>query len=195
MQEAGIIILCYLIGSIPFSYLFGRIFAGVDIRSRGSGNVGATNVLRTMGVGAGLGALAADGLKGVLVAWIGQLAGGPVLVAVCCGLAIVGHCYPIFLRFRGGKGVATAAGIMLFLMPKIFLILLFVFVAVVIITRYVSMASLVAAVLFPLLAISFSQSIPYILLSTLMAVMVVYRHRENIRRLRNGTESKLGDKA
>ncbi|MDD2586321.1 MAG: glycerol-3-phosphate 1-O-acyltransferase PlsY [Syntrophomonadaceae bacterium] len=195
MKETAIIILCYLIGSIPFSYLFGRVFGKVDIRARGSGNIGATNVLRTSGVPVALIALSGDLFKGILAAWISFKLGGTTLAAVGSLAAITGHCYPAFLRFRGGKGVATAAGIILFLMPDMFLVLLGVFVASVAITRYVSLGSLLAAAIFPLIVLICMKPWPYIALSFLMAALVIYRHKDNLKRLRQGQESKINEKA
>ncbi len=192
MKEIAIILLCYIIGSIPFSYLLGQIFGKVDIRSKGSGNVGATNVLRTSGaVVAGV-SLGCDLGKGVLAAWLGMLVGGPVIAAGCGLVAIVGHCYSVFLSFRGGKGVATSAGVILYLMPEVLFILLLTFIIVVLFSRYVSLGSLIAAVVFPVAAIGIERFWPYIILSFLMVILVIYRHRGNISRLRNGMESKIG---
>lgn len=188
------IALCYLIGSIPFSYLISRL-KGVDIRTKGSGNVGATNVFRTLGPGVAAAALTGDLLKGVLAAWIGAAAGGGWLVAACAVAAVAGHCFPVFLGFRGGKGVATSAGVILYLFPIQLLILLAVFVVLVLLLRWVSLASVTAAVMFPILILFSEKPLHLIILSLLMAVMVVYRHRENIERLRNGTEPKLGQRA
>ena len=195
MKIMAFIILCYLIGSIPFSYLFGRYFGKVDIRSKGSGNIGATNVLRTSGAFVAGASLLADLIKGVLAAWLGMIGGGPILAAGCGLVAVLGHCYPIFLRFRGGKGVATSAGVILYLVPGIFSILLLTFITVILISRYVSLASLFAAVIFPVAAIGMARDWYFIILSLLMGSLVIYRHRENIGRLKNGLESKIGQGA
>lgn len=194
MEKILLVILCYFIGAIPFSYIFNRIFGGGDIRKKGSGNVGATNVLRTMGIKIALAALAGDLLKGVLAAWVGLHFGGNILASVCAVAAVIGHCWPAFLGFRGGKGVATSTGIILFLMPKVFLVLLFLFLSIVIISRYVSLGSICGAALFPIILILLSKPLPYLLMGLIMAAIVVYRHKENIIRLRNGTEGKLGNK-
>lgn len=195
MKETLLVLLCYLIGSIPFSYIAGKILAHTDVRTRGSGNVGATNVFRTSGVGAALLALAGDVLKGVLAAWLGLTLGGLLLAAFCSLAALIGHCYPVFLKFRGGKAVATAGGVVLFLMPEVGLILLLIFIVVTILSRYVSLASIAVALSLPFITIIFKNPWQYILLSVLMAVVVVYRHRENIKKLRQGTEARIGDKA
>lgn len=189
-----LVVLCYFIGAIPFSYLV-SLLKGVDIRTRGSGNVGATNVLRALGPVAAAAALAADLLKGVAAAWIGTMAGGEWLVVGCAFAAVVGHCYPIFLRFKGGKGVATSAGIILYLMPRELLIMLVVFLVVVALLRYVSLGSITVAVLLPVLALAMKEPFELLMLCLLMATLVVYRHRENIQRLRSGTEPKLGSRA
>lgn len=194
MYGVILVVLCYFIGAIPFSYLV-SLLKGVDIRTRGSGNVGATNVLRALGPVAAAAALAADLLKGVAAAWIGTMAGGEWLVVGCAFAAVVGHCYPIFLRFKGGKGVATSAGIILYLMPRELLIMLVVFLVVVALLRYVSLGSITVAVLLPVLALAMKEPFELLILCLLMAALVVYRHRENIQRLRSGTEPKLGSRA
>lgn len=193
MKEAAIIVLCYLIGSIPFSYLFTRLLTKQDIRKKGSGNVGATNALRISGVKVGIIALAGDLLKGVVAAALGSYAGGPTLAAICAFIAVVGHCYPVFLNFRGGKGVATAAGTILVLMPGVFLILLLSLAGIAWATRYVSLGSVIAACIFPLLVIMFDKPWAYIIMSLVVAALVIYRHRGNIERLRQGNEPKIND--
>jgi glycerol-3-phosphate acyltransferase PlsY len=194
VYSVALIILCYLIGAIPFSYLVSQL-KGVDIRTRGSGNVGATNVLRTLGPALGAAALWGDFLKGLAAAWIGTMAGGEWLMVGCALAAVLGHCYSVFLRFRGGKGMATSAGIVLYLLPKIFLIMLVVFVVVVALLRYVSLGSITVAILFPILTLVMNEPHELLVFSVLLAALVVYRHSENIDRLRKGTESKLGSRA
>ncbi|WP_054697438.1 glycerol-3-phosphate 1-O-acyltransferase PlsY [Syntrophomonas palmitatica] len=195
MKSLGLVLLCYIIGSIPFSYLFPRIFARVDVRSRGSGNVGATNVFRTTGpLVAGL-ALGGDLFKGIIAAWIGNITGTNIMIIMCPAAAAIGHCYPVFLKFRGGKAVATSGGIVLFFMPKVGFILLALFGGITLITRYVSLASITVALFLPLLAMFMYQPAPYVVLCWILAVLVIYRHRENIIRLRAGTESKINDRA
>ncbi len=187
--------LCYLIGSIPFSLIFGMALGKVDIRTRGSGNIGATNVLRTSGIAVALLALAADLCKGLAAAWIGTAVGGPVMAGFCAAAVITGHCYSVFLNFKGGKGVATAAGIMAFLMPDVFVVVLIIFILMVTITRYVSMGSIVGAIAFPLLtAFIFPKPLPYIVMSIYIIALVLYRHKENVIRLKEGKESKITDK-
>lgn len=194
MYNLALVILCYIIGAIPFSYLVSLI-KGVDIRTRGSGNVGATNVLRTLGPAAAAAALAADLLKGVVAAWIGTMTGSEWMIAACAFAAVVGHCYSVFLRFKGGKGVATSGGIVLYLFPRELLILLVVFLVVVALLRYVSLGSVTVAALLPILTLVMREPTELAILSLLLAVLVIYRHRENIQRLRSGTEPKLGSRA
>jgi len=164
---------------------------GMDIRSKGSGNVGATNVLRNLGLKIALVAFALDLLKGFTAAWIGFAFGGPVVIFLCPVAAMIGHCYPVFLKFKGGKAVATIAGIVLYTNPIIFIILVLAFAAVVLISRYVSLGSLVVACSLPFLGILLDPDITIILLYFFAASLVIYKHKENIERLRKGTESKI----
>jgi glycerol-3-phosphate acyltransferase PlsY len=194
MKTAALIIACYLIGSIPFSYIFSKLLGGVDIRKRGSRNVGATNVLRTAGVKVAIPAFAGDLLKGVAACWLGALSGDMVIMAVCAVMAVIGHCWPIFLGLKGGKGVATSAGIILYLSPMVFISVLAVFILVVVLSKYVSLGSISAAVLFPVSAVIFDLPRPLVLMSLVLAVLVVSRHHRNISNLINGTEAKLTGK-
>lgn len=195
MKEVLVVILCYLIGSIPFSYISAQILAHTDVRSRGSGNVGATNVYRTSGAWAAIPALAGDLLKGAVAAWLGLAMGGPIMVILCSLAAVIGHCYPLFLKFRGGKAVATAGGVVLFLMPKVGLVLLLLFITVLVVTRYVSLGSVIVAISLPFVAFLFHNPWQYTVLGALMMIIVVYRHRENISRLKAGSEARIGDQS
>ncbi len=188
------LVVSYFLGSIPFSLLVGKLVAGVDIRTKGSGNVGATNVLRTLGTKGAILALLGDALKGVVAVWLGMLIGGPLLAAACAVISILGHCFSVFLGFNGGKGVATTAGIILYLMPKVVVVLLVTFIIIVALSRYVSLGSITVAVLFPLMAFLLDYNNAYIIMSIFMAVLVIYRHKENIAKLKNGTESKIGQR-
>ncbi|MCX5780234.1 MAG: glycerol-3-phosphate 1-O-acyltransferase PlsY [Firmicutes bacterium] len=194
MPEVLLIILCYLIGSVPFSFIFSRLLGGVDIRAIGTGNVGATNVLRTLGIKIALLSLVGDLLKGVLAAWLGLFLGGVGLAALCAVAVVAGHCWPVFLGFRGGKGVATSAGVILLLMPLIGLILAVTFVTVIAVSRFVSLGSVCAAVLFPVLILVMKEPWQYLVMGLVMVAMVLFRHRTNIERLRQGTERKIGEK-
>jgi glycerol-3-phosphate acyltransferase PlsY len=180
----------YLLGSIPFGLLFGHLAGAGDVRRIGSGNIGATNVLRTGRKGLAAATLAADILKGWLPVALGYAWLGPD-VAVLAGLgAVVGHCFPVWLKFRGGKGVATATGVIAALTPLLVLMLIGVFAAVLAASRFVSMASLAAAVLAPLLAYLLGE-VQAAELYVLLAVIVVWRHADNIRRLLAGRENRF----
>lgn len=195
MNYWGLLLLSYLIGAIPFSYLFGKYLGKVDISQRGSGNIGATNVLRSTGVSVAVLALIGDLLKGLIAAWLGLRWGG-AWVAAACGVAVVlGHCYSIFLSFKGGKGVATAAGVILFLMPQILLVLLATMILSVAMTRYVSLGSVLAAALLPILCLILAEPWSYTIMGFLLAALVLYRHRSNIKRLISGQEARITDKA
>lgn len=195
MKEAALIIFCYLIGSIPFSFIFSKLIGGIDIRKRGSRNVGATNVLRTTGLKVALLAFAGDLLKGVASVCLGSATGSLTITALCGAAAVVGHCWPIFLGLKGGKGVATSGGIILYLSPVIFFSLIAVFIIVILISRYVSLGSISVAALFPIAVILLHQSRPVVFMSLFVAVLVIARHHENIRKLINGTEAKFTEKA
>ncbi len=188
----------YLLGSIPFGLLLAKIFGRTDVRKAGSGNIGATNVLRVAGPAAGILTLLFDAGKGWLAVWIAsRLMHGSSSMVIAAGfLALVGHCFPVWLRFRGGKGVATAAGIFLALCPEALLAALMLFALVVWYSRYVSLGSLVAAAAIPLLvyllwAPHFAPPIIVTLGSIAIALLVSYQHRANIGRLMRGEEPPL----
>jgi glycerol-3-phosphate acyltransferase PlsY len=182
----------YLLGSIPFSYLVARRH-GVDVRAVGSGNVGATNVMRSVGRGAGLIAFALDFLKGSAASMIGLLVEphGP-LPSLCAALAVVGHMYPVWLRFRGGKGVATGGGAFLPLAPVATASALVAFAVVLAVTRYVSLASIAGTLVLAVAAFLLGAPGPVVRAAAGMAVLIVWKHRGNIERLSHGTENRLG---
>jgi len=181
-------LLAYLIGAIPFSYLIAKA-RGVDLKRVGSGNVGATNVARSVGLPYGLLALLLDGAKGALVA---HLALRWALPLWPCAFAVVGHNWSAFLGFRSGKGVATSLGILAVLSPPAFLATLFVWAAVAALTRYVSVASVSALLLSPLWLGLFRGKAEAVGLFVLLGLMSALRHRENFRRLVRGEEHRLG---
>ncbi len=186
-----LIILSYLLGSISAGFLVGSS-AGVDVRSAGSGNIGATNVARTLGWKKGLVTLFADVAKGFLPVLAAHLLDLGNAAAAAAGLAaFAGHLYPVFLRFKGGKGVATAAGVYLAAMPLGILVVVGVFVLVMLAARRVSLASLSAAVLAPVVAWTLSYPEEVAWMSLVIGFLVVFRHRENIRRLMAGEEPRL----
>ncbi len=186
----------YLLGSIPFGYLLVRIFRKEDIRTTGSGNIGATNVARSGAKGLGIATLLLDLGKAYLAVKIAQwLAPGNYDVAVAAAIAaILGHVFPIWLGFRGGKGVASALGVFLALTWPSALCILAVFVIIFLITRYVSLASIIAAASFPLFGFHFvPQRTPIVIFGFLfIPILIIVKHHQNIRRLLAGTESRFG---
>lgn len=185
-------VLGYLIGSIPAGYLVTRRVAGVDVRRVGSGNVGATNVLRATTLPMAALVLAIDTAKGALAAYSGWWLGGPVAAgALAAACAVLGHVHPVWLRFAGGKGVATGAGGFLVLAPATAGGAVAAFLIVVWRTRFVSLGSITAAVLLPVLAFALDDPAPVASAAVAVSLLVLWRHRENIVRLRHGIERKL----
>ena len=194
VQILGFIILfvlAYLVGSIPFGLVVGKLFYGVDVRQHGSGNVGTTNVFRVLGKKAGVAVLICDMLKGYIPAAIAAAFFHPWFAIFIAAAPVVGHIYSIFLKGRGGKGIATGAGVVLALVPLVFAIILVVWLVLLVTTRYVSVASLVAAVLVPVLTIVFNEPLPYEIAGVLVAVIVWWAHRGNIQRLFAGEENRV----
>ncbi len=187
----------YLLGSIPFGYVLVRIFTGEDVRASGSGNIGATNVARRSPA---LGALtllldAAKGLAAVLVARASF--SGPhqqLIMTTAAFFAVLGHLFPVWLKFRGGKGVATSLGAFILLTPKSVLCMVVLFLLIAVVFRYVSLGSVAVAAVFPLLAWAFREYVDsrQLLLIAAVSLLVIWRHRQNIGRIAAGTESKLG---
>ena len=186
----------YVVGAIPIGYLIARVFGVTDIRSHGSGTIGATNVLRTAGRLPGVLTLFGDVVKGWLaVVLAGRVGGGAVeALAVGAVAAVVGNCWSIFLGFRGGKGVATGLGALLRLAPLPTLAALPVFLVVVITTRFVSLGSLLGAACVPFGALALGAPRPAVLGAFVVGAIVVLRHHGNIARLRAGTERRLGER-
>ena len=198
-------ILSYLIGSINFSIIISKKVAGFDVREKGSGNAGTTNMLRTVGKKAALITLVCDILKGVisillalLIGKIAKEANNSILVQIAGILVIIGHTFPIFFKFKGGKGVATAVGVLLTTNWQIGLICLIFGLVLIALTRMVSLGSITAAILFPILVLFIKTNYivegNYFIYSLIIAVMVVFNHRENVKRLLSGTENKLSFK-
>ena len=191
MEITFICLLAYLLGSIPFGVVLAK-FKQVDLRQHGSGNIGATNVARTLGKTAGILTLLGDGGKGYLATWIaGQLLEAQWAVAVAGLMAFLGHIFPIFLKFKGGKGVATGLGVFLYLMPWAGLSAIGIFAGCLAFTRYVSVSSILAAISLPWLGIYFQAPGPSVYVATAAAILTSIRHHENIQRLIDGTESKF----
>ncbi len=192
----------YLLGSIPTGYLVAKS-KGVDIRSKGSGNIGATNVFRILGKPAGIFVLFVDALKG----WVAAVLGTAVFAnlfypdaspqahewfALCGGIcAILGHNYTCWLNFKGGKGIATSAGVLIAWVPVPLLIILGIWIAIFALTRYVSLASICAAATLPFAAWLLGQSLTIILVTAALALLAIYKHKTNIKRLLDGTENRI----
>ncbi|MGE4282643.1 MAG: glycerol-3-phosphate 1-O-acyltransferase PlsY [Clostridia bacterium] len=185
----------YLLGSVNSSILVGRLWANIDIRKHGSGNAGATNILRTLGKAAAVVVLLGDVLKGILGVIVGNYFGGEI-GALAAGIAcVVGHNYPIYFGFKGGKGILTSAAVIFMIHWKIGLILLLGVILIIAFTRYVSLGSVIGASLYPVVVfILDNKGIEYILFAFCIAFLAVYRHQANIKRLLEGTESKIGSK-
>ena len=188
-----ILIVIYLIAAIPSGVVLARLMASEDVRQKGSGNIGATNVYRVAGKLAGILTLFGDTMKSFLplLAVKSWLAPTPTQLGIACIAAILGHCFPVYLKFRGGKGVATALGIFLVLSPKAVLLALIIFILSVALTRYVSLGSVLAALSAPLLVLLLDHPQPIFLATLFIATLVVCRHHSNIRRLLDGTEDRF----
>jgi glycerol-3-phosphate acyltransferase PlsY len=189
----------YIIGSIPTAYIFGRVLKGIDIREYGSGNIGATNVFRVIGKGPGIAVLVIDIIKGFICAT--YLASGflylapvtrPELYRILAGLsAIAGHNWTLFLKFKGGKGVAASAGVVIGLIPKIFWLGFLVWLITFFITGFVSLGSIVAAISIPIFTLAFGEPAEIVIFMCLLCLIIVYKHKQNIRRLTRGEEKRI----
>jgi glycerol-3-phosphate acyltransferase PlsY len=192
--------LSYLLGSIPFGFLLVRIFTGEDVRASGSGNIGATNVARKSPV-LGVATLLLDAAKGLAAVALARVVfSGPhpqLMMTVAAFFAVLGHLFPVWLKFRGGKGVATSLGAFILLTPKSILCMVGLFLLVAVAFRYVSLGSVAVATAFPLLAWALHEYTDsrQLVIIALVSLLVIWRHRQNIGRLAGGTESKLGEKA
>ena len=203
MRPALILIAAYLLGSIPFGYLIVRAKEGADVRETGSGGTGATNVSRRAGKLAGIFTLLLDAAKGAIAVWLARAVLTPDFgvnwwVACAAIIAILGHCFPVWLAFRGGKGVATGVGVFLSLSPLALACAALLFILVVAATRYISLGSITAAAAFPLCVwpLSFTGKqgeafAPMITAAIVGAALIIFMHRANIGRLMRGTESKF----
>jgi glycerol-3-phosphate acyltransferase PlsY len=191
------IVVAYLLGSIPFAYVWSRRWSAVDLRLVGSGNLGAANLMRASGVKAGVAVALLDAAKGAAgVALASRLSGGDPSATAAAGVAaILGHIYPVWLRFHGGKGVATACGVFSVLTPFAIPAALAIFVGVVWLTRYVSLGSLLASLALPPIAYATGAAAPSVVAAFGAAAIIVFRHRSNLGRLRTGTERRIGVRA
>jgi glycerol-3-phosphate acyltransferase PlsY len=182
----------YFSGSIPTGVILAKLFGTKDIRQEGSGNIGATNVYRVLGKGLSILTLVGDVLKGVIPVILAcTLVGDEIWIAMVAFVTFLGHLFPVFLRFRGGKGVATALGVFLVIAPLVVPFSIIIFVLVVMKWRYVSLGSLTASALMPIFLCVLGYPIAYVNLSLAMGCLIFYRHRGNIERLREGSEKKI----
>jgi acyl phosphate:glycerol-3-phosphate acyltransferase len=191
------IVAAYLIGAVPFGLLFTRAFSGADVRTVGSGNIGATNVLRAAGKKAAVLTLLADALKGFAPVFVVQAIFNDSIAAALSGAAaVVGHNFPLYLKFKGGKGIATGFGVMLAVAPLIGLLCLIIWAASALVWRYSSLAGLLAFAGYPVMTFIIADPVErsYGALSVFLFILIYYRHRENIKRLLAGTEPKIGRK-
>lgn len=199
----ALVLVSYLLGSFPTGYLAARILKGIDIRDQGSGSIGATNVLRTLGKGPAIIVLLVDAAKGALAIALAHLAYSfsstaglslATLVTLAGLAAIIGHSWPIWLNFKGGKSVATSLGILLAMSWQVGLATFGVFAVMLAITRIVSFSSIIGAIAVSALMFGFGQPLPYQIFAIAAGIYVIWRHRSNIQRLLAGTEPKIGQK-
>jgi glycerol-3-phosphate acyltransferase PlsY len=185
-------LVAYLLGGIPFGYLFVRFVLGKDIRTMGSGNIGATNVHRTAGGKAGVIVLLLDILKGFLAVWFAGVVthGDSVAVALAATAVMIGHSYPLFLRFKGGKAVASCIGAFLYIAPLAVLAVVPIFVLIVAVSKYISLASILSVLVFPLVLLMINHPAPPILAAAAFGgLLIAYRHKANIQRILAGNEN------
>lgn len=186
-----VLIIAYLLGNISPAIILGKL-SGIDIKKEGSGNAGTTNALRVMGKKAGVITLVVDILKGILAVYIGRTFGGEALAMACGLLAFIGHIWPVFFRFKGGKGVATAFGVIFAVNQIMGLTVALIMILVVLTTRRVSAGSVISALVFPFIANLYNPD--YLWWTLIMAVIMLYKHSANINRLLKGEEPKLNFK-
>jgi glycerol-3-phosphate acyltransferase PlsY len=193
--SAVLVLVAYLLGSISFGLIIAQKEKGIDIREYGSGNIGATNVFRVVGKKAGILTLLGDTLKGSLAVLFAQKLTHSELVISSVGLAVVlGHMFPIFSHFRGGKGVATALGVFLVIMPKATLMAAIIWLACCFFWRYVSLASITAALSLPLLGFLLGSTNIIFIMAIIIGFLILWKHQDNLERLWRGTESKIGSR-
>ncbi len=187
-------VIAYLLGNFSTSYLISRAAGKIDIRKYGSGNAGSTNVLRVLGVKAAAVAFLGDLLKGTAAVLIGKQLGGSYGEIVAGISVVLGHNWPVFLKFKGGKGIATTIGLMIPIDPIMVLLIVAAGVTLIVITRYVSLGSVMGVLIYPIAMIATRKPLEYIIFSIILSAMAVFKHRSNLERLLKGTESKLGQK-
>jgi len=191
-----VILISYILGSIPFGYIIGKLVKKIDIRDYGSGSIGATNTLRILGPFVASIVLIGDIGKGYFSIYLSRLIShDSIFILTIAGLAVIcGHDWSLFLKFKGGKGVATTFGVILALNPMISILAAIVWVIVIITTRYASLSSISAVISIIIFTILFKQPYEYIIFSIIILILTIFRHKENIKRLKLGKESKIGEK-
>ncbi len=189
-MELLFILSTYLIASIPFGFIVGKL-SGKDITKEGSGNIGATNVVRTIGKKAGIFVLLLDALKGFIPVYLSKFYFEDVFVAVVAVVAVIGHCYSIFMKFKGGKGVATGLGVLIALSPKVALIVITLWLGIFLATGYVSLASVISAFMSWIMMNYIEANYYFTIAALISSVIIVYKHSSNIERLIKGTENRF----
>lgn len=183
-------IIAYLLGSVPSALIVGKVFYKIDIREHGSGNLGATNTFRVLGVKAGIAVTLADILKGTAAVLIPLLFQADVYGLAIGLFAVLGHTYPVFAKFKGGKAVATSGGIILGINPILFLIMITTFILTLYLSKYVSLSSMITGVVTVIVSILFRDT-GLIIVTSMLTIFVIYRHIENLKRIKNKTEPKI----
>jgi len=196
MKIILIITICYLLGSIPFGYIMGKLFKKVDIREFGSGNIGASNALRILGLPLASLVIIGDVGKGILSIYLVKYLNidSSLILAIAGLVVICGHGWSLFLGFKGGKGIATTFGVVFALNPTISILALIIWGVVVITTRYISLASIFAVISIFIFTILFKQPYEYIIFSAIILILAIFKHKENIKRLKSKKERKIGEK-
>lgn len=196
MKIALVITICYLLGSIPFGYIVGKLFKKIDIRELGSGNIGATNVFRILGPSLASLVLIGDIGKGIFSIYLVRYLNiDNLLILTIAGLVVIcGHDWSLFLGFKGGKGIATTFGVVFALNPTISILALIIWGVVLVTTRYVSLSSIFAVISIFIFTILFKQPYEYIIFSAIILLLGIFNHKDNIKRLRSGNERKIGEK-
>src|SRR5690606_24028988 len=196
METIILLLASFLLGSVPFGLIVGKLWGSVDVRRYGSGNIGASNVMRTVGKAAGAVVLILDGLKGATPVLAARSLDFPEWIVALAGLsAVAGHIWSVFLNFNGGKGIATPLGVVLAVTPLLGISLFLVWLLVLLLTRYISVASLAGAVCLPIFAWTFGHWPEHVICGTAISLLAFLRHRSNLQRLRAGTEYRFGQRA
>lgn len=195
IPSLGLMLIGYLLGSLPFGLWVAKLWAGINIREYGSGNIGVSNVLRTVGLIPAVIVLVLDAGKGLVPVLLAQKHLDSEVMWLVTGIcAVLGHSLPIFGKFKGGRGVATACGVLLALSWKVLLVLCLVWFGTLLVSRFISLASILAAIALPISFAVFAYPVSYIVLGILLGAFVIWRHRPNIQRLMAGTEYRIGEK-